>query len=53
MCPRFCLTEFSLLATPTWPVAKKLPVMFWIHGGANYNGSGRLSGVQTLTFVMA
>jgi para-nitrobenzyl esterase len=37
------------IATPSWPVAKKLPVMFWIHGGANYNGSGRLSGEQTLT----
>jgi para-nitrobenzyl esterase len=37
------------IATPSWPVAKKLPVMFWIHGGANYNGSGRLNGMQTLT----
>jgi para-nitrobenzyl esterase len=37
------------IATPSWPVAGKLPVMVWIHGGANYNGSGRLSGVQTLT----
>ena len=26
--------------TPTWPVAKPLPVMFWLHGGANNGGSG-------------
>jgi len=26
--------------TPTWPAAKPLPVMFWIHGGANAGGSG-------------
>lgn len=26
--------------TPTWPAQKTLPVMFWIHGGANAGGSG-------------
>ena len=26
--------------TPTWPAQKPLPVMFWIHGGANAGGSG-------------
>ncbi len=26
--------------TPAWPAAKPLPVMFWIHGGANQGGSG-------------
>jgi para-nitrobenzyl esterase len=26
--------------TPVWPAAGKLPVMFWIHGGANAGGSG-------------
>ena len=26
--------------TPAWPVAKPLPVLFWIHGGANLGGSG-------------
>jgi len=26
--------------TPTWPVKKPLPVMFFIHGGANEGGSG-------------
>lgn len=25
---------------PAWPVKKPLPVMFWIHGGANEGGSG-------------
>jgi para-nitrobenzyl esterase len=25
---------------PVWPVTKPLPVMFWIHGGANAGGSG-------------
>ena len=25
---------------PAWPAAKPLPVMFWIHGGANLGGSG-------------
>ena len=25
---------------PEWPVTKPLPVMFWIHGGANEGGSG-------------
>ena len=36
------------IATPSWPATQKLPVLFWIHGGANYNGSGRLR-AQTLT----
>lgn len=36
------------IATPSWPPTQKLPVIFWIHGGANYNGSGRLRD-QTLT----
>jgi len=26
--------------TPVWPAGKLLPVMFWIHGGANEGGSG-------------
>lgn len=26
--------------TPVWPVARPLPVLFWIHGGANIGGSG-------------
>ena len=26
--------------SPVWPVAKPLPVMFWLHGGANEGGSG-------------
>ncbi len=26
--------------TPAWPAAKPLPVIFWIHGGANIGGSG-------------
>ena len=25
---------------PAWPVSKPLPVMFWLHGGANAGGSG-------------
>jgi para-nitrobenzyl esterase len=25
---------------PTWPVKQPLPVMFWMHGGANMGGSG-------------
>jgi para-nitrobenzyl esterase len=28
------------VTTPAWPAAKPLPVMFWIHGGANEGGSG-------------
>ncbi len=28
------------VVTPAWPAAKPLPVMFWIHGGANLGGSG-------------
>jgi para-nitrobenzyl esterase len=36
------------IATPSWPATRRLPVLFWIHGGANYNGSGRLW-AQTLT----
>jgi para-nitrobenzyl esterase len=26
--------------TPAWPSTKPLPVMFWMHGGANIGGSG-------------
>ena len=26
--------------TPAWPAAGPLPVMFWMHGGANQGGSG-------------
>jgi para-nitrobenzyl esterase len=26
--------------TPTWPASQPLPVMFWMHGGANVGGSG-------------
>ncbi len=28
------------VVTPAWPAAKPLPVMVWIHGGANIGGSG-------------
>jgi para-nitrobenzyl esterase len=28
------------IVTPAWPAVKPLPVMFWIHGGANLGGSG-------------
>jgi para-nitrobenzyl esterase len=28
------------VVTPVWPAGKRLPVMFWIHGGANLGGSG-------------
>jgi para-nitrobenzyl esterase len=31
---------FLNVITPAWPAAKPLPVMFWIHGGANQGGSG-------------
>lgn len=37
------------LATPALHPAHPLPVIVWIHGGANYNGSGRYSAGQTLT----
>ncbi len=38
--------------TPTWPAQKPLPVMFWIHGGANAggSGSGSLYNDGTLTY---
>jgi para-nitrobenzyl esterase len=28
------------VTVPQWPLKKPLPVMFWIHGGANIGGSG-------------
>ncbi|HUB50879.1 MAG TPA: carboxylesterase family protein [Terracidiphilus sp.] len=28
------------VVTPNWPVKQLLPVMFWIHGGANVGGTG-------------
>jgi para-nitrobenzyl esterase len=28
------------VTVPAWPAAKPLPVMFWLHGGANAGGSG-------------
>ena len=31
---------FVNVITPMWPAAKPLPVMMWIHGGANLGGSG-------------
>ena len=31
---------FLNVITPAWPASKPLPVMFWIHGGANLGGSG-------------
>lgn len=37
------------IATPSLHPAHPLPVFFWIHGGANYNGSGRYPQGQTLT----
>jgi len=37
------------IATPRVHTAHLLPVIFWIHGGANYNGSGRYARGQTLT----
>jgi para-nitrobenzyl esterase len=30
---------FLNVITPAWPAAKPLPVMFWLHGGANLGGS--------------
>jgi para-nitrobenzyl esterase len=30
---------FLNVITPAWPVKSKLPVMFWIHGGANAGGT--------------
>ena len=30
---------FLNVITPHWPITKKLPVMFWIHGGANTGGT--------------
>lgn len=36
------------VATPSLRPKHPLPVIFWIHGGANYNGSGHY-GPQTLT----
>ncbi|MGC2637962.1 MAG: carboxylesterase family protein [Acidobacteriaceae bacterium] len=37
------------IAAPSLHPAHPLPVLFWIHGGANYNGSGRYAPGQTLT----
>jgi len=37
------------IATPSLQPPHLLPVLFWIHGGANYNGSGRYAAGQTLT----
>lgn len=37
------------IATPSLHADHPLPVIFWIHGGANYNGSGRYERDQTLT----
>jgi para-nitrobenzyl esterase len=37
------------IATPSVHPPHPLPVIFWIHGGANYNGSGRYLRGQTLT----
>ena len=31
---------FLNVITPAWPAAKPLPVMVWVHGGANLGGSG-------------
>ncbi len=31
---------FLNVIVPEWPVVKPLPVMFWIHGGANEGGTG-------------
>ena len=28
------------VVTPVWPARQLLPVMFWLHGGANVGGSG-------------
>jgi para-nitrobenzyl esterase len=30
---------FLNVISPVWPVKEKLPVMFWIHGGANMGGT--------------
>lgn len=37
------------VASPSLHAAHPLPVIFWIHGGANYNGSGSYPRGQTLT----
>jgi para-nitrobenzyl esterase len=37
------------VATPSLHPDKPMPVIFWIHGGANYNGSGRYPIGETLT----
>ncbi len=37
------------VVTPSLHQDHPLPVMFWIHGGANYNGSGRYFTGETLT----
>ncbi len=37
------------IVTPSLTPDHPLPVVFWIHGGANYNGSGRRVEGQTLT----
>jgi para-nitrobenzyl esterase len=37
------------VVTPSLHPDHPLPVMFWIHGGANYNGSGRFVDGETIT----
>lgn len=37
------------VVTPKLHPERPLPVIFWIHGGANYNGSGRHVEGETLT----
>jgi len=37
------------VVTPSLHPQHAIPVIFWIHGGANYNGSGRYFKGQTLT----
>lgn len=42
---------FLNVITPRWPVTKPLPVMFWIHGGANEGGSASSSLYKDGTLV--
>lgn len=42
---------FLNVITPTWPAKTRLPVMFWIHGGANAGGTASSSLYKDGTLV--